>query len=116
VTIRFATRAAAVSALAVSTLAVATPALAATHVHALEGGTGDGLSLAQNLLIFVGIPLGLFLLISLLVLAPSIMRGGYKPSLGWWAEPVWFGGPADPYRALDSVRETHEGGGASARW
>ena len=115
-TTRYATRVAAVSALALSTLAVASPAVAAPSVHALENGTGDGLSFLENVLIFAGIPLGLFCLITLLVLAPSIMRGGYKPSLGWWAEPVWFGGPSNPYEALEDVHETQEGGGASARW
>jgi len=66
---------------------------------------------------FVLIPLGLFLLIALLVYAPSMTRGSrYRPGLTWWAEPVWFGGPADAEAALAVADPTREGGGTSARW
>lgn len=109
------------SSCALSTLVLAAgPALAAEPDAGAE--PGSGLSAAQTLLIFVGIPVGLFALISLLVMVPAIARGGYKPSLGWWSEPVWFGGPSEPYEALERADSTtgsggtSVGGGGSARW
>jgi hypothetical protein len=80
------------------------------------------------LLILFVIPLGLFLLITLLVCLPSMRRGeSYQPGQLWRAEPEWFGGPR---RGLDAVDEnesaaagaggtadTHPGrGGASGHW
>jgi hypothetical protein len=100
-------------------LAIASPAFAA--IHRDDGDDpGPQLNVLQSLLLYIGAPLGLFLLISLLVVAPSIARGPrYRPGLSWWAEPVWFGGPAgSPADAptLSSVEPTRDGGGASARW
>ncbi len=81
--------------------------------------SGDGLSPLATLAIFIGIPLALFVVIAVLVLAPSAARGPrYRPGLGWWAAPIWFNGPES---ADVAVREavptpTRESGGASARW
>ena len=97
----------------------------------------DPMSTLEALLIFVGIPLGLGLVIALLVMAPSVAKGPrYRPGLAWWADPEWFGGPSrgeaegrpaiaagasEPRGATavsqvalsdDSLSE----GGASARW
>ena len=96
--------------------ALASPAFAATHPD--DGSqSGPGLSVLQTVLIFVGIPAGLFVLIALLVTAPSIARGPrYRPGLGWWAAPVWFNGPDDADSAVRSAAATAGGGGASARW
>lgn len=66
--------------------------------------------------IFVGIPLALFALIALLVVAPSWARDArYRPGLPWTAEPVWFEGPE---RDGDgpAERRPNGGGGASADW
>ena len=55
------------------------------------------------LLLFVGVPLLLAALITLLVYAPSTARGPrYRPGLSWWAEPEWFDGPEQGLRALES--------------
>lgn len=98
-----------------------TPAFAATTVLARRDDgddPGPGLSVLQTLLIFVGAPLGLFVVIALLASAPSMARGPrYRPGLGWWAAPVWFNGPDDAERAVrEAVPGTGKGGGASARW
>ncbi|MQA86645.1 MAG: hypothetical protein GEV03_18925 [Streptosporangiales bacterium] len=84
----------------------------------------------QAIGIFAGIPIGLFLLISLLVAVPSWARDArYRPGLPWDAEPVWFDGP-DTARGSDVPEEAEEsaarverkrdggrdGGGASAGW
>jgi hypothetical protein len=66
--------------------------------------------------VFVGIPLGVLLLIVLAVSAPSRVRDGrYRPGVPWAAEPVWFNGPGDP-----TSRSTGAGrrsvGGAGGSW
>jgi hypothetical protein len=78
------------------------------------------MSAIETLLVYVVAPTGLFLLIALLVLAPSMSRGPrYRPSVGWWAAPIWFNGPEDSEN-LDAVvraaAPAMDGGGASARW
>ena len=97
----------------------ATPAAAAGLARPDDGERpGPGLSVLQTLGIFVGIPVLLFVVIAVLVSAPSAARGPrYRPGLGWWAAPVWFSGPDDAERAVRaSRRRPAEGGGASARW
>jgi hypothetical protein len=99
----------------------ATPAAAAVTVLARRDDgddPGPGLNVLQTLGIFVGIPALLFLVIAVLVSAPSAARGPrYRPGVGWWAAPVWFNGPDDAERAVrESAGSSSEGGGASARW
>jgi hypothetical protein len=105
---------------AVVILAATSPVLAQNR----DDGDDPGrqLTALENLLLFVVAPLGLFLVIALLVLAPSIVRGPrYRPGLSWWAEPVWLGGPSGPGAGdvdsiIRAVEPTRDGGGASARW
>lgn len=93
----------------------ATPALARVQDDGAE--TADGLSLLETLFWFVGIPLALFLGITLLVVAPGLVRGPrYRPGVGWWAAPVWFDGPDDADTAVRDAVALTGGGGASARW
>jgi hypothetical protein len=78
---------------------------------------GQGLSAIETLLIYLGAPALLFLVIALLVMAPSISRGPrYRPGLGWWAAPVWFNGPDDADAVVRHASPTTDGGGTSARW
>lgn len=77
----------------------------------------EGISNVAALLIYVGAPALLFLVIALLVMAPSMARGPrYRPGLGWWAAPVWFNGPEDADAAVRRATPTTDGGGTSARW
>lgn len=99
----------------------ATPAAAAATLLATRDDgdePGPGLTVIQTLGIFVGIPVLMFVVIAVLVSAPSAARGPrYRPGLGWWAAPVWFNGPDDAERAVrQSAGSAHQGGGASARW
>jgi hypothetical protein len=103
--------------------AVATAALvllpAAAASANLDDGQepGSGLGVLETLLVFVGIPVLLFVVIALLVSAPTMARGPrYRPGLGWWSAPVWFNGPDDADRAVRQATATTGGGGASARW
>ncbi len=78
---------------------------------------GPPMPVWQAILVFVGIPLALFALIALLVYLPSMMHGPrYRPGVGWWAAPVWFGGPAAAEARIAAATPTADGGGAGARW
>ena len=89
------------------------------------------MSTLNALLIFVGGPLLIIAVITLLVMAPSLAKGPrYRPSQQWDAEPEWFGGPEEEGGAgadasgVDgrSIRPVLRGddhddtGGASASW
>jgi hypothetical protein len=96
-------------------------------------------STLSTLLLLVGIPLALFIVITLLVYVPSMSRGQrYTPGLAWPNRNEWFGGPRGGLEAdgladrpaLDAgsaapdaggadaaeAREEAARGGASARW
>jgi hypothetical protein len=93
---------------------------------------GSGMSTLNALLIFVGGPLLIIAVITLLVMAPSLAKGPrYRPSQQWDAEPEWFGGPdeeigagadASDRRQLEASSTAKRGddhdetGGASASW
>ena len=99
------------------TLLSAAPAIA--EGQRLDDGEvpTEGIGALETLLVYVGGPALLFLVIALLVLAPSAARGPrYRPGLGWWASPVWFNGPDDADAAVRRAVATTDGGGASARW
>ena len=113
--LRTASVAAAATVVLLTSLAVSAPAYAANMDDGQQ--TGGGLSVLQTLLIFIGIPAALFVVIVVLVSAPSMARGPrYRPGLGWWAAPVWFNGPDDADTAVRTATATAGGGGASARW
>lgn len=79
----------------------------------------EPMSTLTALLIFVGGPLALAVVITLLTLGPSLVRGDRnRRGVASWTEPAWFGSEVDrseqPRGELESS-ETHTGG-ASARW
>jgi hypothetical protein len=84
----------------------------------------EPVSTLNALLLLVGIPLALFVGISILVYVPSMARGEkYTPGRAWRNENEWFGGPRGGVEAADrsespaiSAAEESERGGASARW
>ena len=96
--------------------------LAAAPAWARDDGEppGEALGAIETLLIYVAAPGALFVLIALLVLAPSMSRRPrYRPGVDWWAAPIWFNGPGDQGDLDAAVRAavpTMDGGGASARW
>lgn len=118
-TVRTALRTVVLTATTAVLLLPATPVFAATVLARRDDGEdpGGGLSVLQTLGIYVGIPLGLFVVISLLAAAPGMSsRPRYRPGVGWWAAPVWFNGPADPEQAVRETTVGSDGGGTSARW
>jgi hypothetical protein len=124
--LRRALRAGAVAVPAASLL-LASPAVAAPPTSWADPAP---MSLLHALLVFAGIPLALMAGITLLVMAPSLIRGDRQQrGVSSWTEPQWFGGPADAVPAGPGVRgeiegaheseparETESAGGASARW
>ena len=75
------------------------------------------------LLVLLIIPLGLFLVITLLTLLPSLASDkGYEPGQSWRGESEWFGGPTQGLAAADQVTHdqlqssTSQTGGSSGRW
>jgi hypothetical protein len=102
--------------------ALACPVLAALPAQARvdDGETSSTTHLgAWNVvLLFVAIPLGTLLLITLLTYAPSMRkRPRYRPSRVWDYDAVWFNGPDAPEKAIVSTPAIQmKGGGASASW
>lgn len=109
----------------VQVLGTAGPALAA------PGGGGPSMTPLEVIGIFAGIPLALFTLIVLLVLAPSFIKGaGRQPGLAWDGQPEWFGArpvatPDAEHGAGDGTPGSDRGdtdrgdadrGGAGGRW
>ena len=73
------------------------------------------MSFASILGWFVLLPLAFAGLVTLLVYAPSWVKGPkYRPGLNWWAEPAWIGGGLLDDAA--TATKVSEGGGCSARW
>lgn len=88
-TLRAVRRAGVVVAVLAALVAVAAPASADTPESWPEN---DPMSTMDVLLVFVGIPAGLFVLIALLVMAPSVARGPrYRPGVTWLAQSEQFG-------------------------
>jgi hypothetical protein len=110
-------------ALAVGSVLLGSPALAGTPG---AWPSPPPMSTMSALLIFVGGPLAIIFVVTLLVLAPSLVRGDRQQrGVASWTEPQWFGGPGD---AVPAGRQASRGeigtgeateeqpGGASARW
>lgn len=106
-------------------LLAASSALAASHPYDGED-SGPGLTVLQTLGIYLGIPLGLFLLISFLVLAPGWARGDRnRREVGWIAQngtpsaapggaPSSVGSSAEQHSV--SAGKSSGTGGASGSW
>jgi hypothetical protein len=110
---RLVRRIAVVLAAAAAGVAVAGPAGAAVP----EGWPQPPpVSALHALLVLAGIPLLLFVAITLLVLIPSLIRGERAPG-AHAAGDQWFGGPRQGTAELAQPdTEQSEAGGASARW
>lgn len=116
--------------LAITPALLVTTATGAAFAEAPEQWeSGGGVAPWHALLIFVVAPLGLFLLITLLVYLPSMMRSeAYRPGQPWRGEAEWFGGPRDGLEAVDRSEPAAVGtgtsqgipddrrGGSSGRW
>lgn len=69
------------------------------------------------LLVLAGIPLLMFLVITLLVVIPGVVKGERFTPGGQATEDQWFGGPSKGTAELPAPdNEESKAGGASARW
>jgi hypothetical protein len=71
----------------------------------------------HTVLVFVGIPVLLFVVITLLVVIPGVIKGERFTPGGHATEDQWFGGPSKGTAALPAPdTEESKAGGASGRW
>ena len=94
---------------------------AATNHLGFENGVapeGESLTTLQAVLLYGLAPLALLLLVAAVVWLPGMVRSSrYRPTRGWNAAPLWFGGPADPAAAVESAQTGDlVRGGASGSW
>jgi hypothetical protein len=82
----------------------------ASAVTASAATPGQGMSTLEVIGIFAGIPIGVFLLISLLVMAPDLIRrGSRQPGMSWSGPPEWFGArPAEAGTPLERTGDSPE--------
>lgn len=105
----------------VTVLLTAAPALAENPIGPAEGAEPGSLGLAAALLLYVGAPVGFFVLVAAVAWLPGAVRSHrYRPAQGWTAPPVWFAGPVDADAAVAAASERGLGdvmrGGASGSW
>jgi hypothetical protein len=83
------------------------------------------MSVLQTVLVFVGIPLGIVLLITLAVYGKALVRqpNRYRPGKAWNYPPRWFVPHPDAvvhhvpvHRQLEGASSTTAVGGASGEW
>jgi hypothetical protein len=102
-------------------LVLAATAASADNGYQESSQPGEGLSIFETLLLFVIIPGAIFVLITLIVVGPSMGKSSrQRTEAGLESGPVWIdstGATEAPVRAGTSDRSTGtEQGGASARW
>lgn len=103
------------------TLGIASPAFAAPH-RSDGDDPGTGLNTLATIGLYVGIPLGIALLIALLTFAPASTRGPrYRPGGSWDADASWLGGPNEGARSAGGAHpeqgpQSSGAGGARGSW
>jgi hypothetical protein len=78
---------------------------------------GPGLTVAETLGLFLGIPALVIALVFALVYALTGRRGPrYRPGMEWTGEPEWWNGPEGGEAAVAGAQPTAGAGGARARF
>lgn len=69
------------------------------------------MSVLHAVLLFGGVPLLVIVVVTLLVMAPSMKKGPrYRPGQPWDADQIWFGGPVEGSPdAIIEARTEHAG-------
>jgi hypothetical protein len=92
---------------------LATPA----HADVPEGWSNPAdVDMLEAVLLLAGGPLLLFVVISLAVYLPALVRGEKVKPGADTAEDQWFGGPRPGSRELPTATESDETGGARGTW
>ena len=69
------------------------------------------------LLVLILIPAGIALVVSLLTVLPSLIKGEkHEPGDAWRSDDEWFGGPRKGIEAPDTQGADAAKGGASGNW
>lgn len=105
--------------LAVVAGALAGALLPAAPALAAPAATGRLLAISplQTVGIYVGIPLAIVVVVSVLALLPSMQRSRrYRPGRGYDAPALWYGAPDNPEQAAEHARPARSTGGARGRW
>jgi hypothetical protein len=99
-------------------LVVAGAGAASADVPEFWGGDPvDPVDPWHAVLVLVGIPLLLFVVITLLVVVPGIVKGERFTPGGQATADQWFGGPRSGTRELPAAdTDESKAGGASGRW
>ncbi|MCU1588177.1 MAG: hypothetical protein JWN31_1670 [Frankiales bacterium] len=86
-------------------LLTAGPALADDPTGRKEGADpGPPVSTLHIVLVYVLLPITIAALIAAVVWLPGAMRANrYRPNRPWTATPVWFAGPPEPLKAVESA-------------
>ncbi|MDP9496602.1 MAG: hypothetical protein M3P46_02865 [Actinomycetota bacterium] len=105
---------------ATTTVITAAPAYALNDELSPQEGADlySGITTTQGLLLFVLVPALILFVTAALVWLPGMITGNrYRPQRGWAAAPVWFAGPPDPVKAVETA-DPNSGvrGGASGSW
>lgn len=86
------------------------------------------MTVVETVLVFAGIPLGVFALVALMVLGPGAARAPrYRPGSSWDYQPVWYlphpdyAGPVSPASGAQALtgavpQPVLASGGASGEW
>lgn len=81
------------------------------------GDPADAVDPWHAVLVLVGIPLALFVVITLLVVVPGIVKGERFTPGGQATADQWFGGPRSGTQELPAPdTDESKAGGASGRW
>jgi hypothetical protein len=101
-------------------LMTAGPALAARDPLGDKEGAdpGEPMSTLHLLLLYVLVPVTVAIVVGSIVWLPGAVRSNrYRPNRPWTARPVWFAGPAEPLKAVESAEVGDvERGGARGDW
>ena len=92
----------------------------ATNILGYPNGAGPEspeLTTFETLAMYIIVPGAIFGGVALLVWLPGLIRGSYRPGRGWSAPPLWFAGPDNPTKAVESADpKGMPRGGASGSW
>ena len=64
--------------------------MGAAPLNACSAGKLSTVNVAETILVFVGIPLALFVLLALLIFVPGRKRARYKSGQPWNHAPIWY--------------------------
>lgn len=75
------------------------------------------MNIFETLLVFVGIPVAVFVGVAVVVLAPGMIRAPrYRSGQAWSFDPVWYLPHAGAVSSAEVAKPATATGGASGEW